>query len=235
MTVYLRSPGGTIFQVSEAQTPELLSEGYTPLSGEETMAYTGVSLFPPAATYAVPAGVVGVTLGGDPVGPLVTVGTLLAFILKHWSIATALKIVAAIVSLGMAAELSNPHKEGTALPDWLERIIYTVLPGQQAFLGEFPPGLDKLGGQVVKKWRAGVAYFAIILRTTKTGFVYQRVVYSAKRSLWVPVSIPRNIVVGAKELRIAAALGHKRRVGKRRLLQLIARPYPRRQQFRRRH
>lgn len=134
------------------------------------------------------------------------------------------RVVAWATGLGLGWMLLEPFTEGTALPAEIEQFVATILPGQQGGLGEAPGGLDQLGGRVIKTWRAGVAWFAILLYPTQKGFSYKRVVYNTRRGMWLPVRTPRNIVIGAKELRIASMLGHKRRVGKRRILQIIARP-----------
>lgn len=180
----------------------------------------GVDYEPPTAGLPAVAPVVGMAIG-----------TLGSFIASKWGIG----ILTTLIGMFGIDMFYDPYDEGTPLPDFIERAIYTLIPGQQTFLGEFPAGLGDIGGVVLKRWKAGEGYFAIIRHPTARGFTTRRWAYSKKRGLWRPVRSARNIVIGAKELRIAATLGHKRRIGKRKLLQYIAHPrkmsrpyYPRR-------
>lgn len=108
------------------------------------------------------------------------------------------------------------------LMEWAGVVVQTILPGLQG--EEFPPGLGSIQGRPVKRWIAGgqKVYFAQFEQPTRRGSHLQNYVWQAKRQAWVPYRQRRNIVIGAKELSLAAALGHKRKLGKRRVLQNIA-------------
>ncbi len=107
---------------------------------------------------------------------------------------------------------------------WVGGAIATILPGQQEWLGEYPAGLGQIEGRLVQKWTAGGqrTYFASFEQPTRTGARIQFYAYSSKRNAWLPYSYKRNIVIGAKELQLASALGYRRHVGKKKLLQLVA-------------
>lgn len=109
----------------------------------------------------------------------------------------------------------------------VESIIATLIPGQQEFLGEWPAGLGQIEGRLVQKWTAGGAkvYFASFEQPTRQGSHIQYYVYSVKRQAWLPYSYRRNIVFGARELDIAAALGGRKRIGKKKALRALAGKY----------
>lgn len=98
----------------------------------------------------------------------------------------------------------------------------------RAFSGSGDDDSPMRPGDVVNEWEAGPARFREVVVATKRGFTVRREVWQPKRGLWVAVRVRHNIVIGAKTLAIASTLGHKRRIGKRRVLQIIATPYPRR-------
>jgi len=109
-----------------------------------------------------------------------------------------------------------------AIQGELGQMVATIVPGLQPGLGEFPPGLGEIQGRLMKRWRAGLAFFAQFEQPSKRGTTIRT--YCWIRGAWRPIRLPRNIVIGAKELRLASTLGHKRRIGKRRVLQIIASP-----------
>ncbi len=107
---------------------------------------------------------------------------------------------------------------------WIGTAIATIIPGVQGSLGEFPPGLGSIEGREVRRWSAGGqrTYFAVFEQPTKSGSHLQYYAYSQRRGAWLPYSYRRNIVFGAKELELAAALGHRKHMGKKKVLQAIA-------------
>lgn len=165
---------------------------------------------------------------------IAALGGSVAAVLR-WVVATfgAKQVAAALLSL-IGVQLFKEVAE-EAGQGFLEGGLATLIPGQQGWLGEFPAGMGELGGRVVRTWTAGGArvYFCMVEKPTRRGTRLQPYVYSVKRSAWLPFSYRRNIVVGAKELSLAAALGHKRRMGKRRVLQTIAGTYGGRRHFHR--
>lgn len=110
---------------------------------------------------------------------------------------------------------------------WLGGALATILPGEQAWLGEWPAGLGSIEGRLVRKWTAGGAktYFAEFEQPRQHGSHIQFYAWSPKKAAWLPYSYRRNIVFGAKELDVAAALGGRKRIGKKKALRALAGKY----------
>lgn len=203
---------------------------------------------------AVPSASSGVTLSGQPIATSTPTGTVstglsavsitggiipttqaaaplvgsvvavITSILGSIGIKQLLKYLAA--SVGFSA-LWNAVKDvftESGQQSLIETTIATLIPGQQAFLDEFPAGMGELGGRIVRTWAAGGAkvYFCMVEKPTRSGSSIVPYVYSAKRSAWLPFSFPRNVVFGRRELDVAAALSGKKRISKKRALRALA-------------
>lgn len=137
-------------------------------------------------------------------------------------------IITAILSAIGFAAIANQARDDD--PGGLDSWLAAIIPGQQAFLGEFPAGMGELGGRIVKTWTAGGArvYFCMVEKPTRSGSTITPYVYSAKRGCWLPFSFPRNVVFGKTELEVAAALSGRKRISKKRALRALAGRTPRR-------
>ena len=214
LTAYMRSQGYT----EAAMSSVLQQAGYgsplnIPVPGTAPSIDAWIGTVPPptvqAGALAIPA-----------------IGAGLLAILK-WAIAQfgVKQIISALLGLvgvQVFREVLNESGQGV-----LEGAIATIIPGQQAFLGEWPAGLGSIEGRLVQKWTAGGAkvYFASFEQPTRQGSHIQYYVYSVKRQAWLPYSYRRNIVFGARELDIAAALGGRKRIGKKKALKALAGHY----------
>ncbi len=156
--------------------------------------------------------------------PAVATGFLavLEWVVKQFGAKKVLVGLFSLLGIQLFKEVVDESGQGR-----VESIIATLIPGQQALLGEWPAGLGQIEGRLVQKWTAGGAkvYFASFEQPTRTGAHIQYYVYSVKRQAWLPYSYRKNIVFGARELDIAAALGGRKRIGKKKALRALAGKY----------
>lgn len=148
--------------------------------------------------------------------------TAIRALIAQFGLRTLILGILSAIGFKAIKELADETGQGI-----IETAVSTLIPGQQEWLGEWPAGLGQIEGRLVQKWTAGGAkvYFASFEQPTRSGSHIQYYVWSAKRQAWLPYSYRRNIVFGARELDIAAALGGKRRIGKKTALRALAGKY----------
>lgn len=160
--------------------------------------------------------------GGSPaVAPVFAGGiaAVMAWVVNQFGLRNIIKWLIAAFTLDTIMDIVR-EGEGGGLPD------ITPWEGVLPFVGgSTPGGLDKIEGRLVRSWKAGLTWFAEFEQPRRHGSAIQYYAWSPRKGAWLPFRYRRNIVIGAKELSIASALGHKRRIGKRRILQTIAGTY----------
>jgi hypothetical protein len=215
MAAFYRNQGA-----SEATIAQVLaSAGYGsalggPLAGPGSSLDTWLAPPPPTTqAYLSPAVIPAIA------GALLTA---LRAIISAFGIKQVVIALLSLVGVQLFKEVLSDQGQGV-----LEGGLATMIPGQQEFLGEWPAGLGQIEGRLVRKWTAGGSrtYFAMYEQPRQHGSHIQYYAWSPKKQAWLPYSYRRNIVFGGKELDIAAALGGRKRIGKKRALRALAGRY----------